>query len=147
MNASTAPLLPTTVAALPQMDLTGFRQLLGQLRGTPVVVNIWSSQCGPCRGEAPRLAEAGKRYGDRVQFLGVDNQDTRSLAQQFIAQYRWTYPSVFDPEQSILHGLYFVGPPVTLFYDRSGKLAETPSLSLTPETLAAGIQKILAAPE
>ena len=39
VNATTAPALPTVADELPAMDAAGFRQLLQQLRGTPVVVN------------------------------------------------------------------------------------------------------------
>src|SRR6266571_5931381 len=75
VNAARATLLPTTVAALPSFDPERFTQLLGQLRGTPVVVNFWGSWCGPCRAEAPILREAAAQYGSNVQFLGVDTQE------------------------------------------------------------------------
>src|SRR5438094_202055 len=58
--------------ALPQLDPARFRQLLAQLRGKPVVVNIWASWCGPCIAEAPDLAAAAREFQGRVQFLGVD---------------------------------------------------------------------------
>src|SRR5881628_2985958 len=64
-NATVASLLPTTVSGLPSFDFGTFEQLLYQLRGTPVVVNIWASWCGPCRDEAPVLVDGAQRYGDR----------------------------------------------------------------------------------
>jgi len=121
LNATRAPLLLTDRYALPQLDSAGFRTLLDQLRGTPVVVNVWASWCGPCREEAPRLAAAARTYGDRVQFLGVDIQDQRTPAKQFIRDFGWPYPSVFDPTSEIQHGLGYFGQPVTVFFDRSGR--------------------------
>jgi cytochrome c biogenesis protein CcmG/thiol:disulfide interchange protein DsbE len=143
LNATRAPLLPTRVAALPSFDLDAYRRLLGQLRGTPVVVNIWASWCGPCREEAPRLAEAARRYGSRVQFLGVDILDQRAAAASFIARYGWPYPSVFDASGDIRDGLGFLGQPVTVFYAASGRLVSSWSGPLTGEALAEGIGSIL----
>ena len=75
-NATTAALLPTHVAALPTFDVQTYHELLTQLRGTPVVVNVWAAWCGPCKAEAPLLHTASQTYGDRVQFLGVDILDS-----------------------------------------------------------------------
>ena len=121
-NATTAALLPTDAAALPDFDLELFDELLGQLRGTPVVVNVWGSWCGPCRDEARDLVAAHGRYGDRVQFLGVDILDARGSARAYQREFAITYPSVFDPPGRIRDGLGLLGQPVTLFYDRSGAL-------------------------
>lgn len=123
-NAAVAPLLPTDAAALPELDLDGYRTLLGQLEGTPVVVNLWGSWCAPCRQEAPDLAAAHERFGDRVQFLGVDLLDARESARAFMREFGWTYPSVFDPSGDIRDGLGLLGQPATLVYDADGALVE-----------------------
>jgi cytochrome c biogenesis protein CcmG, thiol:disulfide interchange protein DsbE len=120
INATTAPLLPVSRFELPGVDFDEFQRLLRQLRGTPVVVNIWGSWCGPCRQEAPRLAEAARAFGRRVQFLGVDVEDNRLDARIFIRDAGWPYPSVFDPPRAVLTGLGYLGPPITLVFDRRG---------------------------
>ena len=121
INATTAPLLPTSRFQLPQFGPAQFHALLRQLRGTPVVVNLWGSWCGPCREEAPVLASAARRFGRRIQFVGVDLQDTRANARVYIRDAGWAYPSVFDPSRAILTGLGFLGPPITLVFDRTGR--------------------------
>jgi thiol-disulfide isomerase/thioredoxin len=144
-NAAHAPLLPTDAWALPGFDFPTFQRLLAQLKGTPVVVNIWAAWCGPCRVEAPGLASASRSYGSRVQFLGVDILDTRSSARGFMAEYEWSYPSVFDTTAEIRNGLGFVGQPDTVFYDAKGRIAMTWQGPLTPAALAMGIDRILPA--
>ncbi len=143
INAAQAELLPTNVYALPSFDLTTYRQLLGQLNGTPVVVNIWASWCGPCRVEAPHLAAAAAKYGRRVQFLGVDILDARAPARQFMHEFGWTYPSVFDASGAIRDGLGLLGQPDTLFYDASGTLVSTWSGLLTAGVLQSRIDRLL----
>src|SRR5205085_3589298 len=96
-NAAVTPLLPTNVLALPSFDPGTFQELLGQLRGTPVVVNVWASWCKPCEDETPLLVKAAKTYAGRVQFLGIDIQDARTSARTFQQRYRVPYPSVYDP--------------------------------------------------
>ena len=142
-NAATAPLLPTRVAALPHFDPATYDRLLAQLRGTPAVVNIWASWCGPCKDEAPALAAAARSFGDRVQFLGVDIQDGRSGAQDFIDRYGWTYPSVADPDGAIRDDLGFAGVPETLFYDADGRVAARSTGPVTTSMLRARIRSLL----
>lgn len=124
INAVEADLLPTDVAELPDFDLARFETLLGQLRGTPVLVNLWGSWCEPCRDEAGGLAAAHMEFGDRVQFLGVDILDSRGSARGFMEEFGWRYPSVFDPPASIRDGLGLLGQPVTLLYGADGELVE-----------------------
>ena len=143
LNAAEAPLLPTDALALPQFDFAAYQELLGQLEGTPVVVNIWASWCGPCRIEGGDLARASKTYGTRVQFLGIDILDSRSSARDFMREFGWTYPSVYDPTGEIRDRLGLVGQPVTLFYDASGRLDSTWNGPLTPEALAKRLDRLV----
>jgi thiol-disulfide isomerase/thioredoxin len=142
-NAATAALLPTNVLALPSFDFGRFEELLGQLRGTPVLVNIWASWCGPCRTEAPHLADAARRFGSKVQFLGVDILDSRPSARSFMQQEGWTYPSVYDETGAIRDRLGFIGQPVTAFFDASGTLVSSWSGPVTPEILTQRLQGLL----
>jgi thiol-disulfide isomerase/thioredoxin len=143
VNATRASLLPTDALALPSFDFARFQDLLHQLQGTPVVVNIWGSWCGPCREEGPRLAAAAKKYGRRVQFIAVDDKDDRDPARAFILEMGWTYPSLFDPTESIKNGLGFLGVPDTLFFDASGKRVAVSSGPISASELEAAIRKIL----
>jgi cytochrome c biogenesis protein CcmG/thiol:disulfide interchange protein DsbE len=144
VNATSAELLPVTVDELPDLDLEGYGTLVGQVEGTPLVVNVWASWCGPCREEAPDLAAAADRYGDRVQFLGVDVRDYRGSAREFVYEFGWTYPSVFDPSGSIMTDLGLTGPPATLFYAADGTLVERVPGPVSPEALERGIRRLLA---
>ena len=124
-SPSGGSLLPASPTALPEFDLTKFRALLVELagNGTPAVVNVWASWCGPCTQEAPGLASVSAKYTGRVQFLGVDIQDQVAPAREFIDRYGWSYPSVFDPTGAIRDGLGMVGQPVTVVFDETGEQA------------------------
>jgi cytochrome c biogenesis protein CcmG, thiol:disulfide interchange protein DsbE len=144
-NAVTAPLLPTHVAELPSFDVQTYQELLTQLHGTPVVVNVWAAWCGPCQAEVPLLHAASQTYGDQVQFLGVDILDSRDGARGFIDEHGLTYPSVFDPSGNIRDSFGVIGQPVTVFYDAQGNVAETWEGQLTQTALDQGIHAAMAA--
>jgi cytochrome c biogenesis protein CcmG/thiol:disulfide interchange protein DsbE len=142
-NATAAALLPSHVASLPTFDVQTYQQLLTQLQGTPVVVNVWAAWCGPCKAEAPLLHTASQTYGDRVQFLGVDILDSLDGARGFIADHGLTYPSVFDPSGAIRDSLGMVGQPVTVFYDADGNVVSSWDGQLSQTALDDGIHAAL----
>jgi cytochrome c biogenesis protein CcmG/thiol:disulfide interchange protein DsbE len=144
--ATRAPLLPTSAPGLPSFDSQKLEALLAQLKGTPVVLNIWASWCGPCRDEAPILSAAARRYGEQVQFLGVDILDQTGSAAQFAKEFDIPYPSVFDPTGDIRDSLGFLGQPDTIFFDAQGTKVKTVSGALTAQLLDEQIQRILGDP-
>ena len=107
---------------LPSADFDTYQAVLADLKGTPVVVNIWASWCGPCRAEAPGLSTAAVAHAGEVQFLGVDILDDRTSARAFIEEFGWTYPSLFDQDGEIRDLLGYIGQPVTIFYDAEGNI-------------------------
>jgi cytochrome c biogenesis protein CcmG, thiol:disulfide interchange protein DsbE len=101
-----------------------FQQRLADLRGYPVVVNKWASWCGPCREEMPWFQRLSARLGERIAFLGVNSEDSDSLAKEFLREFPLPYPSYSDPDEEIAEAMKAtIGFPATSFYDSSGDLA------------------------
>jgi cytochrome c biogenesis protein CcmG, thiol:disulfide interchange protein DsbE len=90
-----------------------------ELKGDPVVINVWASWCGPCREEAPEFERVWRAYKDRgLRVIGVNTQDTDEAAQAFVDDYGLTYPIVRDAEQSLYRDLADIdGLPQTFFID------------------------------
>jgi cytochrome c biogenesis protein CcmG/thiol:disulfide interchange protein DsbE len=96
---------------------------LSDLRGTPVVLNMWASWCTPCREEASRLERGWKTLGSRgVLFLGLDIQDLRGDAHSFGKRYGITYPSVRDSGRDSANRYGATGIPETFFIDARGRV-------------------------
>jgi cytochrome c biogenesis protein CcmG, thiol:disulfide interchange protein DsbE len=99
-----------------------FEKRIAQLRGYPVVVNVWASWCVPCRQEFPVLQKLSARYGKEVAFLGLNSEDSDDAAATFLREEPVPYPSYTDPHKDVAGSIGVVGFPDTAFYDKSGKL-------------------------
>ncbi|UUY03950.1 TlpA family protein disulfide reductase, partial [Svornostia abyssi] len=96
---------------------------LAELRGTPVVLNVWASWCGPCKAESPvlrRLWRAAEPRG--VLVLGLNQQDVRKSARAFVADEGLTYPSIRDGSDAASKSLGATGVPETYALDASGRI-------------------------
>lgn len=99
---------------------------LDELKGTPVVINKWASWCGPCIVEFPHFQEAAMRLADEVAFLGLNLQDNREQAEEFLGRLPVPYPSYEDPDGSLSASVKADrGAPNTVFIDAKGEIAHT----------------------
>jgi cytochrome c biogenesis protein CcmG/thiol:disulfide interchange protein DsbE len=105
-------------------DRDAFEKRIEKGRGTPIVVNKWASWCGPCRLEFPFFrAQANKRKGE-VLFIGVNSNDNRGDAEEFLKEEPVPYKHFEDPKLEIAAAFNAVQAfPSTAFYDSKGKLA------------------------
>lgn len=94
---------------------------LDELRGTPIVLNFWASWCIPCREEAPTLEQSWQRARRRgVLFLGLNMQDVRGDALDFLRRFGQTFPNVRDPSNATSRKWGATGIPETFFISARG---------------------------
>jgi thiol-disulfide isomerase/thioredoxin len=109
--------------------------------GHVTVVNVWGSWCTPCREEAPDLAEAYAKYSSEgVRFLGINTRDDNAAALAYDAQFGIKYPSLQDPDETLVLALKQIIPatsvPSTVIVDSSGKVAVRALGGITEPELA-----------
>jgi len=91
-------------------------------QGKPVVVNKWASWCGPCRHEFPFFESQARKRKGKVAFVGVNSQDNRGDAREFLADNPVPYKHFEDPNQEIAAEFNGVqGFPVTAYYGADGE--------------------------
>jgi thiol-disulfide isomerase/thioredoxin len=104
---------------------------LASLRGRPLVLNFWSSWCGPCRAEQEGLELASETLTGRgVRVVGINILDDRGAAASYLEEFEVGYPSLFDRPALLparLGALGPVGPPHTLVVDGQGRVAASVS--------------------
>ncbi|HZK54905.1 MAG TPA: TlpA disulfide reductase family protein [Desulfosporosinus sp.] len=117
---------------------------LADYQGKPLLINFWASWCPPCEGETPDLVKAYAKYGDKVQFIGVDlaSQDTLSDVTTFVKNYGMKYPILLDTKGAVAEQYQIMGIPTSFFVNREGIIVDTISGPLTPQVLEKDLQKI-----
>jgi cytochrome c biogenesis protein CcmG/thiol:disulfide interchange protein DsbE len=101
-----------------------FQKRLASLKGYPVVVNKWASWCVPCRSEFPLFQSQAVAKGKQVAFLGVNAGDSTDPAHRFLRAEPLPYPSYLDHDEKIAKSIRApANYPITVFFDRRGKLA------------------------
>ncbi len=114
--------LHTQAAELLGGGVPALSRRLAELRGHPVVVNIWASWCDPCRGEYPILATASAHYGRHVAFVGVDVNDGAHDARTFLSAHPVSYPSYAGASDALGPLSNGQEQPVTVFIAANGKI-------------------------
>lgn len=132
--------LPVLTSA-PGLPAAGQMVSLSQLRGHPVVLNIWASWCIPCTQEAPILQSLWDHYRkEGVIVLGVDVKDLEGDAVAFHTKYGLTYPTVRDGEGNIEAAYGTTGVPENFVIDKQGHIAGVIRSELVSSGSAANIQ-------
>jgi cytochrome c biogenesis protein CcmG/thiol:disulfide interchange protein DsbE len=97
---------------------------LSDLRGTPMVLNIWAAWCSNCADEAPYFAALHKAAGDKVRFFGVHYQAKRGYGLRSARDFGMFFPSVHDADGSRTETAFKArNPPETWFVTADGRVA------------------------
>ncbi len=126
------PLQPalTTISRLPVTLPDGHPALLGDTikPGVPTVITLWASWCGPCRREAPKIAELRRRFSsDTLNLIYLNVRDaaaSREDLASYMAKYGMApdgYAVLADERIAALTNASDIYIPRTLIFDRSGK--------------------------
>lgn len=120
---------------------------LSDFRGSPVVLNFWSSHCNPCKQEMPVFRSAWEQYGDQVEFMMVNLtdgfNDTFESAMKLVTEEDYRFPVYFDTQGSAAAAFQVTGMPMTFFIDARGSVVSFHMGAISPEKLESGIQSIL----
>lgn len=106
------------------LDGATFR--LSQLHGKPVLLNFWATWCTACEVEMPEIQRASERYGSQgMTMLAVNYHQTNTAEMRGFLKGRGVqFPAVYDPDGRIATAFgVAIGLPVSVFIDRSGKVA------------------------
>ncbi len=128
--------------ALPDID--GKRWSLAEHRGRVVLVNYWASWCPPCRQETPGLDRLANEYrGKGVEVAGISLDEDLTAVREFVAEYQISYPILLPSNPSDLTTT-IESIPVSLLYDRKGRLAKRYVGAVSEATFKRDIEQLLA---
>lgn len=125
-------------------DLDGGRHKLSDYRGKVVLVVFWATWCGPCRAEAPVIADVHAKYKDQgLVVLGVNPNDPIADVKGFIDQFHVAGLTARESMDDAAHKLFRVTAwPTHFLIGRDGRiLANEIDVKRLADTVAAAIRR------
>ena len=93
---------------------------LSDFRGKTVLVNDFSTRCGPCQAKTSSLEDVYNAEGDNVVFVGSNQQESGSKVTEFKDQYNIPYTLALVPDSKVTRLHRLVGLPTSWFIDSEG---------------------------
>lgn len=115
---------------------------LADLRKKPVVLNFWSTWCGPCVAEH-QLIQRAMRNAPDVLFFSILYEDAPENAREFISRYGKAAPILLDPGLRTAIDYGVSGVPETFFIDREGIVLYKHAGVLTPGILSTNLDRLV----
>ena len=94
--------------------------------GKPIVINFWTSWCGPCKSELPAFDAMYEKYGYEVVFMMINLTDgyneTVNGVKEFVLDSGYSFPVYYDTKYDAAntYGIYSI--PETVFINADGSI-------------------------
>lgn len=105
-------------------DIAGNVVRLSDLRGRPVLINLWATWCYPCRVEMPSMNALYQDYqakGLAIVAIATDAEGKPVVA-PFLQAYRLTFPVLLDPQNMLGVQLQVPALPTSYLLDKRGRI-------------------------
>ena len=107
----------------PMQGLTGPSRMLSDLRGKPLIINVWASWCGPCRVEMGSLERLSRRAGaGKFVVIGISTDDYPDRAKAYLQQAGTSFSHYIDSNLMLENMLGANRIPLTLLVDAQGRV-------------------------
>jgi thiol-disulfide isomerase/thioredoxin len=112
------------------------QQLIASHKGKVVVLDVWSTWCGPCVEEFPGLVALHRQHPGQVACISLNCNYTgaadqppgadRDQIEAFLVKQGAAFDNVIctDPDEKLFPALEAAAIPVVRVYDRTGKLRQ-----------------------
>lgn len=109
-------------------DLDGTPVNLGDYLGKkPVFLQFWATWCSQCEALEPQVRAAKARYGDAVEFFGVNVTVNQNLARvkRHVAEHQPPFRVLWDDKGVAVRGYGVPSTSYVVLVDRKGLVAYT----------------------
>lgn len=138
---------PEMAPALQAQDLLGKPVNKDNWGGKVVIVNFWATWCPPCREEIPELLELKKEFKDRLEIVGISEDDDPSESVvRFAKQKGMNYPIVMATPALIDSYGGVAALPTSFLIDTQGRVVQKHSGLYPIEAYELEIRSLLGMP-
>ncbi|KUO14316.1 redoxin family protein [Streptomyces dysideae] len=112
------------------------------LAGKDAVLWFWAPWCTVCRGEAPTVAKAAEKWGDKVTFVGMPGHGDTSEMKQFISDTGLGgMQHAVDKDGSLWARFGVTAQPAVAFVHHDGKIEVSPG-AVSADQFAAEVERL-----
>jgi thiol-disulfide isomerase/thioredoxin len=90
--------------------------------GKLVVLDFWTTWCGPCRAQAAILDELHGELGSQVAFLAINVAEDQDVVRKYVTKNPFPYPVLLDPQEDVAGSFNVHGFPTLIVLDPQGKV-------------------------
>jgi thiol-disulfide isomerase/thioredoxin len=117
---------------------------LTNLRGQPVWVNFWATNCPPCLDEFPLMNGFAARYADDgLVILAIDVKEEEGAVAAFAEGLSATFPLGLDSDGSAQERWGALALPVHFWIDKDGIIRDGALGGIGPDIMARGLSAIM----
>jgi thiol-disulfide isomerase/thioredoxin len=109
-------------------DLDGNPVDLGRYIGArPVLLEFWATWCESCQELLPGIRAAQKKYGAKVEFIGINVAVNQSPAgvRQYVEKHEPGFRPLYDDQGTSTRAYQVPATSYVVIVDRSGRIAYT----------------------
>jgi cytochrome c biogenesis protein CcmG/thiol:disulfide interchange protein DsbE len=105
-------------------ELSGKITTMDDLKGKVVLVNFWATWCPPCRVEIPEFIKLQEQHRDRLQIIGISEDEDPEQVREFVKQTGINYPVVMATPELIAAYGGVPALPTTFVVDTEGRVVQ-----------------------
>ncbi len=126
--------------------LDGSTMRLSDLRGQPIIVNMWTSWCPPCKREMPAFQRVYQEYEPRgLVILAVNGiqEDNLEDVRLFVDNNTLTFPILLDDRREVFSIYQVTALPTTFFVDSQGVIRKVVIGAVSEPLLRSQVEEML----
>jgi len=118
---------PEQLTQLPEVlltALTGEPVDLQSFKGHVTLVEFWAEWCPPCRSTLAWLGETKRKYGDRLNVLGIAVESEEGKIREIAGSLNLPYLNAMGSPETALKFGDILSVPTLFIFDAQGKVAQ-----------------------
>lgn len=129
------------------LETTDGRKIsLHDFSGKPVIVNFWTTWCGPCKSEMPAMEDIHRRYKDSgLSILAINSGEEASKVIGYGQEMGLSFLLLLDSDSNISNTYRVNSIPRSFFIDEEGMIRKIIYGSLSASELDQYVQDLMQA--